>query len=386
MKFKRVFLMVLDSLGVGEAIDADKYGDTGTNTLGHINESYDLFIPNLKKLGFLNTLNMSDAETDAYYTIARPTNPGNDSLDGHYELMGVANDIPFRSFTEDAFPRELLEKIAIVNQRKIIGNLVGEGEAIINQLGTRQVENNALIIYTSSGSNLKVAAHESSIPINELYNICKTIREITKKEDWKVGRIVAKPFMGKEGNYRFTKETRDFALDPPSKTLLESLAEKKYSTICFGKIADCFNSKGVSKIIKTKSNMDGLNKLTDIMSKNFQGLAFINLSDFDSDFAHKQDTEGYAKAIEELDVEIPIIANKLNNDDLLIITADHGCDPTFGNKHTRENVPVIIFSRSFKEPKRLEILDSMADIAATIAENFNVEEPTIGTSFLDQLK
>jgi len=386
MRFKRVFLMVLDSLGVGEAIDADKYGDTGANTLGHIHEHYDLFIPNLKKLGFLDTLNMSEAETDAYYTIARPTNPGNDSLDGHYELMGLANEIPFKSFTEEAFPRELLEKIATVTRRKVIGNVVGEGEVIINQLGDHQINYEALIIYTSNGSNLKVAAHESCIPINELYEICRKIREITKQDEWKVGRVVARPFIGKSGNYRFTKESKDFALDPPRKTLIELLSEQKYSTICFGKISDCFNGKGVTKVIKTKSNLDGLNKLTDVMTKNFQGLAFINLSDFDSDYAHKKDVEGYAKAIEELDVEIPIIINKLNNDDLFIITADHGCDPTLNGKHTRENVPVILFSRSFKEPKRLEVLESMADIAATIAENFETSMPEMGTSFLDELK
>lgn len=386
MKFKRVFLMVLDSLGVGEAIDADKYGDNGANTLGHISEESPLFIPNLKKLGFLNTLSMSDIETDAYYTIARPNNPGNDSLDGHYELMGIYNEVPFKNFTESAFPRELLEEIATKTRKRIIGNLVGEGEAILKRLGDKQIEYGALLIYTSNGSNLKVAAHEDSIETGELYQICETIRKITQKEEWKVGRVVAKPFTGKNGNYRFTKENREFALDPPAKSLLDSLSDEKYSTICFGKIADCFNGKGVTKVIKTKSNLDGLNKLGDVMTKNFEGLAFINLSDFDSDYAHKQDVEGYAKAIEELDVEVAIMFNKLNNDDLLIITADHGCDPTLGTKHTRENVPVILFSRSFKEPKRLEIRESMADIAATIADNFEVEMPSIGKSFLEELK
>ncbi len=386
MKFKRVFLMVLDSLGVGEAMDADKFGDTGANTLGHIDENYNLFIPNLKKLGFINTMNMSEAETEAYYTIARPTSLGNDSLDGHYELMGIKNEIPFQNFTEGAFPRELLEEIARVTKRKIIGNVVGEGEMIIRELGERQLEYGALLIYTSNGSNLKVAAHESSIPVNELYEICTKVREITRKDEWKVGRIVARPFMGKNGNFRFTKESKDFALDPPKDTLLDMLEEKKLATICFGKVADCFNGKGISKVIKTKSNLDGMNKLTDIMTKNFEGLAFINLSDFDTDYAHKQNIEGYARAIEELDVEIPIIINKLNNDDLLIITADHGCDPTLGTKHTRENVPVILFSRSFKEPKRLEIMNSMADIAATIADNFNLPKTEIGTSILDELK
>lgn len=386
MKFKRVFLVVLDSLGVGEAIDADKYGDQGANTLGHIAEQYPLFIPNLKKLGFLNTISMTDAPSEAYYTIARPTNPGNDSLDGHYELMGIQNEVPFQNFTENAFPRELLETIATVTRKRIIGNLVADGETVLERLGDKQIEYDALLIYTSNGSNLKVAAHEDSIPVEKLHEICQVIREITTKEEWKVGRVVAKPFVGKNGSYRFTKESKEFALDPPKKGLLDTLMENKYSTICFGKVADCFNGRGVSKVIKTRSNLDGLNKFTDVMTKNFQGLAFINLSDFDSDFAHKKDVEGYAKAIEELDVEVAIMFNKLNNDDLLIFTADHGCDPTMeSNRHTRENVPVILFSRSFKEPKRLPILDSMADIAATIADNFEVAPPEIGTSFLDQL-
>lgn len=384
MKFNRVFLLVLDSLGVGGAVDAQQ-PDENANTLKHITENYNLFIPNLKKLGFLNTINMSDTETEAYYTIARPTNPGNDSLDGHYELMGIKNNIPFKSFSQEAFPRELLEEIARVTKRGIIGNLIGNGEEIINLLGDRQIESGSLIIYTTNGSNLKISCHDSSIPINELYNICEKVRKITSREEWKVGRVIAKPFTGKE-KYHFTNESKDFALDPPDKSLLNILNEAGLNTICFGKINDCFNGSGISKVVKTRSNIDCINKLTDIMDKNFKGLAFVNLSDFDTDYAHKMDVEGYAKAIEELDVEIPIILNKLENDDLLIITADHGCDPTLGTKHTRENVPVIIFSRSFKEPKKLEILNSMADIAATIADNFNVEATKIGISFLEELK
>lgn len=384
MKFKRVFLLVLDSLGVGAAQDSGQ-NDENANTLKHINESYNLFIPNLKKLGFLNTLSMSDDETEAYYTVARPTNPGNDSLDGHYELMGIKNEIPFKNFSENAFPREMLEEIARVTRKRIIGNIVGNGEEIINLLGQRQIEYGALIIYTSNGSNLKVSCHDSSIPINELYNICEKIREVTSREEWKVGRVIAKPFTGKD-KYHFTNESKEFALLPPDKSLLNILSENNLSTICFGKINDCFNGSGVTKVVKTKSNIDCINKLTDIMEKNFKGLAFINMSDFDTDYAHKKDVEGYAKAIEELDVEIPILLNKLENDDLLIITADHGCDPTLSGRHTRENVPVIIFSRSFIEPKKLEVLNSMADIAATIADNFDVESTKIGISFLNQLK
>lgn len=386
MNFKRIVLIIMDSLGVGEAVDANNYRDTGANTLGHIIEKNPIFIPNLKKLGFLNTLSMSEEETDAYYTIAKPNNPGKDSLDGHYEIMGIKNDNPFKNFDEDAFPRELLEKIASTIKKPLIGNKNINGDTLINIVGDRHLENKALIIYTSNGSNLKVAAHESIIPVNELYTICEKIREITKKEEWKVGRVVAKPFNGKTGNFKFTKEEKAFALTPPSKGVMDSLKDKKYDVIALGKVNDCFNGNGITKVIKTKSNTDALNKLNDILEKKFNGLCIVNLSDFDSDFAHKKDSSGYAKAIEEFDVEIPLLTNKLNNDDLLIITADHGCDPTMSGKHTRENVPVIIFGRNLKTPKRLEVLETMADIGATIADNFGVELPEIGTSILDKLK
>lgn len=386
MNFKRIVLIIMDSLGVGEAVDANNYRDTGANTLGHIIEKNPIFIPNLKKLGFLNTLSMSEEETDAYYTIAKPNNPGKDSLDGHYEIMGIKNDNPFKNFDEDAFPRELLEKIASTIKKPLIGNKNINGDTLINIVGDRHLENKALIIYTSNGSNLKVAAHESIIPVNELYTICEKIREITKKEEWKVGRVVAKPFNGKTGNFKFTKEEKAFALTPPSKGVMDSLKDKKYDVIALGKVNDCFNGNGITKVIKTKSNTDALNKLNDILEKKFNGLCIVNLSDFDSDFAHKKDSSGYAKAIEEFDVEIPLLTNKLNNDDLLIITADHGCDPTMCGKHTRENVPVIIFGRNLKTPKRLEVLETMADIGATIADNFGVELPEIGTSILDKLK
>ena len=384
MKFKRIFLIVMDSLGVGEAIDANNYGDTGANTLGHILENNNVFIPNLKKLGFLNTLNMNDEEKDAYYTIARPTNPGKDSLDGHYEIVGIKNEHPFKTY-EDSFPRELLEQIAKTIKMPLIGNKNINGEKIIEILGDRHLETKALIVYTSNGSNLKIAAHEDVLPVNELYDICEKVRQLTTHSEWKVGRVVAKPFIGKNGNYRFIKDSKEFALDPPTKSIMDSLKENKYNVIALGKINDCFNSHGITKIIKTKSNIDGLNKLNDIMEKKFTGLCICNLSDFDSDYAHKKDIEGYARAIEEFDVEIPLIINKLNNDDLLIITADHGCDPTLTGNHTRENVPVIIFGRNFKNPKRLDILETMADIGATIADNFEVQVPLIGKSFLDKL-
>lgn len=388
MKFKRIFLIVLDSLGVGEALDANNYGDEGANTLGHIKENYDLFVPNLQKLGFLNTLNMDEnKDVEAYYTIARPTNPGKDTLTGHYELMGVRNLIPFKTFVENGFPRELLERIELITHRRVIGNRNAEGIEIINELGERHLEYGALILYTSNGSNLCIAAHEDVIPVAKLYEYAEKIREITLSDELKVGRVIAQVFTGKPGNFKFTNERREFALKPPTKSVLNLLSENNYSVISIGKIADVFENEGITKKIKAKDNQEAINKLMDIMGKNFTGLCFANLNDFDSEYGHKRDLEGYAKAIEEFDVEISMLINKLDTDDLLIITADHGCDPSFKETfHTRENVPVIIFGRNLKEPKRLDILESMADIGATISENFDTNKPLVGTSFLDKLK
>lgn len=387
--FKRIFLLVLDSLGVGEAVDANQYNDTGANTLKHIMDNHDLFIPNLQKLGFLNTLNMSDKEDpEAYYTIAKPTNVGKDSLTAHYELMGIRTTEPFKLFTEKAFPRELLEKIELATGKRVIGNKVINGEQIINELGERHLSYGSLIIYTSTDSTLQVAAHEEVIPIPKLYQYCEKIRKITLDDEYRVARVIARPFTGKPGKFKFTQDRCDYAVKPPKRSVLNSLKDNGYSVISIGKINDIFDGEGITKIIKSSNNnMDTLTKLTDIMSKKFNGLCFINLNDFDSLYAHNRDIEGYANAIEELDVEIPLLLNKLESDDLLIITADHGNDPTFpGNSHTRENVPVIIYSRRFLHPKKLDILQTMADIGATIAENFNVEKPEIGTSFLDKLK
>lgn len=388
MKFKRIFLIILDSLGVGESVDAINYGDTGANTLRHIKDNYDLFIPNLKKLGFLNTINMDQNDNvDAYYTIARPNNPGKDTLNGHYEIMGVKNDVQFKSFTEKGFPRELLDQIEAITRRRVIGNKNCSGNEIIRELGERQKEFNSLIVYTSNGSNLQIAAHEDSIPVSELYDYAEKIRRITLKEEWKIGRVIACPFTGSNSmTFKFTNERQEYAIKPPTKSVMNFLKENNYSVISIGKIAEVFDFEGITKVIKARSNSEGLNKLGDIMNKNFTGLCAINLNDFDN-YGHKRDLDYYAKSIEEFDVEVPMIINRLETDDLLIITADHGCDPTFeGTGHTRENVPVIIYGRNLKEPKKLDILNTMADIGATIADNFEVQKPFIGTSFLDKLK
>ena len=387
MKFKRIFLIVLDSLGVGEAIDADAYEDKGANTLGSLVNSTDLFIPNLERIGLKNTLNMNNLESEAYYTIARPKNKGKDTLSGHYELMGVENIISYKTFNNQPFPREMLEKIATTIQKPIIGNIVSPSQEIISKLAPRHMETGALIIYTTADSNLEVAAHEDIIPVQTLYSYCEIIREITKKEEWKVGRVIARPFKTENGEFVLTNDTRSYTLLPSNKSVLDVLKAANLQVISIGKINDVFNGCGITKVIKSFSNNEGINKLSEIMDKNFEGLCFLNLSDFDTLYGHSRDILGYKNALEEFDVVVPMILNKLNLDDLLIITADHGCDPNFkGFNHTRENVPVLVYSRSFIEPKQIDILDSLADIGATILDNFELEKPWFGKSFKDKLK
>lgn len=389
MSFNRIFVIVLDSLGVGEAKDSFKYDSVGASTLGHINEKYPLFVPNLKKIGFMNLINMTDdSETEAYYTICHPVNKGVDSLSGHYEIVGVKNNEEFQIFP-NAFDVELLKEISKITGRRIIGNVCCNNDSIIKQLGNAERNYESLIVYTSGDSNLQVAAHEDSIPIKQLYQYCERIRALTaNKEDLNISRIIAKPFTGtNENNYRFINSSKkEYTIKPNNKTILDILDENKLSVIGIGKINDIFE-QGINKRIKAISNNETINKLLDIMDKDFKGLCMANLSDFDEVYGHNRDTEGYAKAIEELDVNIPIIINKLNIDDLLIITADHGCDPTKeGSGHTREKVPLILYSRNFKEPRRLEERTTIADIAATITDNFKLDEPEIGTSLLEELK
>ena len=387
MKYKRIFLIILDSLGVGEALDADDYNDKGANTLGHLANDTDLFIPNLKKMGLLNTLVMNNNEADAYYTIARPKNKGKDCLSAHYELMGIAPTRGYDVFNYGPFPRPLLEKIASVLQKPIIGNIVSDAKSAIQKLYKRQMETKSLIIYTTGDSNLEVAAEETIIPLNDLYEFCDKIRSITDQDGWRVANVTARPYIVRNNKVIFNDDQRRFTLSPSNKSVLESLKDNNLQTISIGKVSDLFNGVGVGKTIKSSSNLEGVNKLLDIMDKNFEGLCITNLSDFDTFYGHARDIEGYKLSLEEFDVQVPLILNKLNIDDLLIITADHGSDPKMDKySHTRENVPVIIYSRNMLNSGQLNILDTLGDIGATIADNFNVEKPWLGTSFLDKLK
>ena len=389
MKFKRIFLLIIDSLGVGETLDAVNFGDSGANTLGHVLEKNDLFIPNLKKIGFLDTLNMSENEdVDAYYTIIKPHSPSKDTLNAHYEMFGIESSIPLKTFNS-GFTYDILSAIEQITGRGIIGNVCCNDDSIIQELGERQYNYGSLIVYTSSDSDIQIAAHEDSIPISVLHEYSEKIRTLIEKLDWKIARVIARPFNGTPGNYKFINSgRRDYTLKPPKRSVLDALNEANYNVIGIGKINDLFDGVGINKMIKATNNNEAINKLTDIMDKNFTGLCVTNLCDFDSLYGYIKDAEGYGKAIEELDVDIPIILNKLELDDLLIITSDHGKDPTFkdGNQHTRENLPLILYSRNFKNPRRLEQLDSLSNVGSIIADNFDLDYKELGPSILEELE
>ncbi|MBP3765612.1 MAG: phosphopentomutase [Bacilli bacterium] len=384
--FKRIFLTVLDSVGIGEAEDAHKYGDFDVNTFGHTVEKTNVDLPNFKKLGYFNLLNDTNDTTISYFTKAIEESNGKDTLTGHLEMMGVVTEKPFKTFLETGFPDELIDSIKKISGRDVIGNKAASGTEIIEELGEEQIKTGALIVYTSADSVLQIAAHEEVIPLDELYDICEKVREITKREDWKVGRIIARPFIGEKGNFTRTAGRHDYALDPAHKTVLDYLKESNYSVISIGKISDIFNNNGITSINKTKDNLDGINKILEVINKDFTGLCFANLNDYDMKYGHRRDVVGYANALKEFDNYLPTILDSLRDDDLFIITADHGNDPTYkGTDHTRENVPVVLYSKKFNSPKRLDNFKTFSDIGATIADNFNVDAPH-GESVLNELK
>jgi len=372
--FKRIFLIVLDSVGIGAAHDAEKFDDVGTNTFMHAVESTNLEFPNLRKLGFFNLANNEKNETISIYTKGIEVSNGKDTLTGHLEMMGVITSKPFKTFL-NGFPKELIDEIEKLSGRKVIGNCVASGTEIIKELGDRQIETGELIIYTSADSVLQIAAHEEVIPLDELYDICKKVRELTLKDEWKVGRIIARPYIGTNGNFERTPNRHDYALDPAHETVLDILKNNNYDVISIGKIADVFNNCGITKSIKTKDNLDGINKILEEMDNNFKGLCFANLNDYDSKYGHRRNPIGYAEALKEFDNYVPNIIEKLNDDDLLIITADHGNDPTYkGTDHTRENIPVVFYHNNIKESKKIADLESFAKIGYTVLENFNLDK------------
>ncbi|KZE66311.1 phosphopentomutase [Fictibacillus phosphorivorans] len=390
-RFKRTFLIVMDSVGIGEAPDAEKFGDRGAHTLGHIAEKMNgLSVPNLEKLGLGNIdstmKGIQQAEDPlAHYAKLPELSNGKDTMTGHWEIMGLHIKEPFQTFP-DGFPEELIEMLTEKWGRGILGNKAASGTEIISELGEEHVNTGKLIVYTSADSVLQIAAHEDVVPLEELYKICETAREMTREGKYMLGRIIARPFKGEPGSFERTSNRHDYALKPFGRTVMNELEDKGYESIALGKISDIFDGEGVTKAIRTKSNMDGMDKLVESMDEDFTGLNFLNLVDFDALFGHRRDPIGYGEALEEFDARLPEVLEKLKEDDLLIITADHGNDPVHhGTDHTREYVPLMVYHKNIKEAKKLNVGNTFADIGATIAEIYDVKKPEIGQSFLNQL-
>ncbi|MCL6570483.1 MAG: phosphopentomutase [Bacillus sp. (in: Bacteria)] len=389
--YKRIFIIVMDSVGIGEAPDAEKFGDTGSDTIGHIAERMNgLTMPNMSKLGLSNIREIKGIEKAekplAFYTKMMESSNGKDTMTGHWEIMGLNIQTPFRVFP-DGFPRELLSELETRTGRKIIGNKPASGTEILVELGEEHMKTGALIVYTSADSVLQIAAHEEIVPIEEQYEICKIARELTLDEKYMVGRVIARPFLGEPGNFKRTPNRHDYALKPFDRTVMNELKDSGLDVIAIGKIADIYDGEGVTKSLRTISNMDGMDKLIETFDMDFTGISFVNLVDFDALYGHRRDPEGYGKALEEYDARLPEVFVKMNDDDLLMITADHGNDPVApGTDHTREYVPLLVYSKSFDIGKELPIRGTFADLGATLAENFKVKMPNYGISFLNELK
>ncbi|USK48739.1 phosphopentomutase [Bacillus sp. CMF12] len=389
--YKRVFLIVMDSVGIGEAPDADKFGDKGADTIGHIAEKMNgLKMPNMGKLGLSNIREIKGIEKAekpmAFYTKMQEASNGKDTMTGHWEIMGLNIHTPFRVFP-DGFPQELISELEARTGRKVIGNKPASGTEILVELGEEHMKTGALIVYTSADSVLQIAAHEDIIPIEEQYKICKIARELTLDEKYMVGRVIARPFVGGPGNFQRTSNRHDYALKPFDRTVMSEMADVGLDVVAIGKISDIYDGEGVTEAIRTTSNMDGMDKIIETFDKEFTGLSFLNLVDFDALFGHRRDPEGYGKALEDFDERLPEVFAKMQDGDLLMITADHGNDPVHhGTDHTREYVPLLVYSKDMEEGKELPISETFADIGATIADNFNVKMPAFGKSFLNQLK
>lgn len=388
--YKRVFLIVMDSVGIGESPDAEKYNDKGADTFGHIAEHCNgLHMPNMAKLGLSNIREIKGivkAEKPlAYYTKMQEASAGKDTMTGHWEIMGLNIDTPFNVFP-DGFPEELISQLEEKTGRKIIGNKPASGTEILDELGKQHMETGDLIVYTSADSVLQIAAHEEIVPIDELYKICEIARELTLDDPYMIGRVIARPFLGEPGNFTRTSNRHDYALKPFGRTVMNELKDNDIDVIAIGKISDIYDGEGVTKSLRTKSNMDGMDKLVDTLNMDFTGLSFLNLVDFDALYGHRRDPQGYGQALEEYDARLEEVFDLLKEDDLLIITADHGNDPVHhGTDHTREYVPLLVYNKGMQEGKELSIRQTFADIGATVAENFGVAMPKHGKSFLKEL-
>ncbi len=393
-KYKRIFTIVIDSLGIGAMPDSKQYGDVDVDTLGHIAESVEKFnIPNLQKMGISNLHKIKHVNAAkkplGYQMKMKEASVGKDTMTGHWEMMGLHITKPFQTFTETGFPQELLDELTKRTGHKIVGNKSASGTEILDELGEHQMKTGDMIVYTSADSVLQICGHEETFGLDELYRCCEIAREITLKDEWKVGRVIARPYLGdKKGEFKRTSNRHDYALKPYGKTVLNELKDNNFDVISVGKIKDIFDGEGITEGHKSKSSVHGMEQTLEIMDKDFNGLCFVNLVDFDALWGHRRNPKGYAEELEKFDVNLGKVLDKLNDDDLLIITADHGNDPTYtGTDHTREYVPFLAYSPSMEGNGQLETAENFATIGATIADNFGVKMPdnTIGKSILKKL-
>ena len=394
-KYKRIFTIVIDSFGAGEMPDAAQYGDEGTDTMGHISQNVDEFtIPNLQKLGIANLHPLKQVAAVerpmGYYTFSKEASTGKDTMTGHWEMMGLHITKPFKTFTETGFPKELIDELEKRTGHKVIGNKSSSGTEILDELAEEEIATGHMIVYTSADSVLQICGNEETFGLDELYRCCEIARDITMRDEWKVGRVIARPYLGKKkGEFKRTSNRHDYALKPYGKTALNALKDAGYDVISVGKIFDIFDGEGLTEKKKKKSSVHGMEQTIDIAKREFEGLCFVNLVDFDALWGHRRNVKGYAEELERFDVKLGKLLDELREDDLLIITADHGNDPTHtGTDHTREKVPFFAYSPSMEGYGKLEDQNTFAVIGATIADNFEVKMPegTIGSSLLDELK
>lgn len=401
MKFKRIFAIVMDSVGIGYEPDADQFfngthNDVGSNTWLHIAEKMGgLNVPTMNSMGLRDLCAIPGTTSvdhpNSYIQTMREQSRGKDTLTGHWEMMGIETKEPLVTFTDTGFPKELIDELSARTGRKLIGNYSQSGTVILDELGEQSIKEKALIIYTSSDSVLQLAANVDVIPLEELYKDCEIAREITMKKEWKVGRIIARPFIGtKKGHFTRTTDRRDYALAPSGRTSMMDLKDKGYKVIAVGKIHDIFAGTGMDESYHITSNYNGMEITDDIVrNQDFTGLCFVNLADFDVLYGHRRDPIGYGKSIEEFDKDLAKIVKDLKEDDLLMITADHGNDPTWwGTDHTRERVPLISYSKSYKMGRKLNEVSTFGCMGKTILKNFNVKgsENQIGYSIDDLLE
>ena len=393
-KYKRIFVIVMDSLGVGAMEDSPEFGDAGVNTLGHISESVDSFcMPNLQKMGMANLTPLKQVEpvekSLGYYGKLNEKSRGKDTMTGHWEMMGLEVTKPSKTFTEHGFPPELIAELEKRTGHKVIGNKSASGTEILDELGEEEIATGHMIVYTSADSVLQICGNEETFGLDELYRCCEIAREITMKDEWRVGRVIARPYVGKKkGEFKRTSNRHDYALKPFGKTALNALQDAGLDVISVGKIRDIFDGEGITEAYKSKSSVHGMEQTIELAQKDFHGLCFVNLVDFDALWGHRRNPQGYAEEIERFDVNLGKLLPLLKDDDLLIITADHGNDPTYtGTDHTREKVPFLAYSPSMNGNGELPETDTFAVIGATVADNFGVKMPegTIGESLMKKL-